>query len=187
MRHNAWITTVIWSLVLILTPTLTLTLTQVTDYVISIVPDAEGNITLSIDAAVATDEALNANVASNQLMFTYDTTSPDPTLTSVVTTTYYQNTSPVTFTVTWTEDVFEFVAADPTITGTDALPQWWSTGNGGGSVTALTGSGWQYEFEVTPAAQGIVYVYLEAAICVDHAMNDNTASGTLEFWYVPKP
>jgi hypothetical protein len=67
------------------------------------VPSGEGNITLSVAAAAATDEALNPNTASNALQFTYDTTAPVPTLTTA--SVYYQNTSPVTFTVTWTGEL----------------------------------------------------------------------------------
>jgi hypothetical protein len=50
-----------------------------------------------------------------------------------------------------TEDVFTFVTADVSVDGTAALPEWWSTGNGDGTVTQFTGSGWQYEFQVRPA------------------------------------
>jgi hypothetical protein len=45
-------------------------------YTANIVPETEGEITVSIGASAATDSAGNANTNSNQLHFVYDKTAP---------------------------------------------------------------------------------------------------------------
>ena len=55
---------------------------RVRHHKISLVPQSQGVVSVSINSSVALDSAENANAASNTLSFLYDTVSPNATLAS---------------------------------------------------------------------------------------------------------
>jgi|GEM_PF-1432136 len=80
-------------------------------------------------------------------------------------------TAPIPFTVTFSEAVTGFVAADVTV--------------GNGTVTSFSGSGATYTIGVTPAANGMVTVSVAAGVAQDGAGNGNAAATPLGIIYAP--
>lgn len=117
---------------------------------------------VDINAAVALDAADNDNEAATQLNLIFDTTPPDVVLSS---TANDPNSGAFSITITFTEDVVGFSAADLTI--------------GNGVAGNLMGSGAVYTITITPAADGAVTVDLAAGTAQDLADNDNTAAAQL--------
>ena len=141
---------------------------------VDVAPSDEGEVTVIVPAGGCTDVAGNDNTASAFLNQTYDITRPNVTLTT--TTADSPNSVPFLVTATFTENVTTFVASDVTISPA-------------GSVLTFSGSGSAYTFQVLPAgdgtqAGGLLYsVSVPAARAIDAALNENTASNTLNFQY----
>ena len=97
---------------------------------------------------------------------TSDTTAPSVVVTPTGTTT---NSSPINFTLTFSEPVTGLTAAEITVTN--------------GTKGALTGSGTTYTLPVTPSALGTVTCRVDAGAAQDAAGNNNTLSATATVTY----
>jgi hypothetical protein len=103
---------------------------------------------------------------SDPISVVLDTTPPSVTVNQKVGQPDPTNTLPILYTVTFSEPVTGFVAADLTRTGSST----------GGTVT-LTGSGADYEIAVTGTpTNGTLTFTVAAAKAIDAAGNNNTAS-----------
>ncbi|UOQ72763.1 Ig-like domain-containing protein [Hymenobacter cellulosilyticus] len=108
-----------------------------------------------------------ASVNSNTNVFTVDVTAPTVVISS--TTGNSTSTSPIPFTVTFSESVTGFVQTDVTVTN--------------GTISAFSGSGASYSFNVTPASSGSVTVNVPANVAQDAANNVNTAANPFTVIY----
>ena len=118
-----------------------------------------------------TDEAGNELAsASNSLTFIYDTVPPEPTLASSEAA--HTNANPIPISVSFTEPVYGFAAADLTVTSGTAV----ITSGGEGDDT--------FTVQVTPTTDdGQVTVQLGANTVYDLATNDNVGSNVMMFEY----
>ncbi|QKZ13568.1 cellulose binding domain-containing protein [Spirosoma sp. KUDC1026] len=117
--------------------------------------------------ARATDAVGNNSVDSNTNTFIVDSVRPTATIGSSA-----QNptsTSPIPFTITFSETVTSFVGSDLTVTG--------------GTITGFSGSGTTYTFSVTLTTSGVVTVELPANVAQDNAGNSNTEASPLSITY----
>ncbi|MFO0795864.1 MAG: Ig-like domain-containing protein [Gemmataceae bacterium] len=120
---------------------------------------AEGTYTVT---ATATDTVGNVKSATGTLVI--DTTAPTPTVTTTVADP--TSTSPIPFTVTFSEDVTGFSTAGLTVTN--------------GVVAGFTQQdAHTYTFGVAPQAQGVVSVTVTAGAATDAAGNASTASAAV--------
>ncbi|MEG4225837.1 DUF4347 domain-containing protein, partial [Microcoleus sp. N9_B2] len=133
-----------------------------TTYNFTVTPNADGNVTVDVPAATATDTASNNNTAATQLVRTADVTAPTVALTSASPTTI---NAPFLVTATFSENVTGFSASDINVTNA--------------TVSGFTGSGTTYNFTVTPNADGNVTVDVPAAQATDTATNNNTVATQL--------
>eukprot|EP00899_Mesostigma_viride_P015383 jgi/Mesvir1/23846/Mv10649-RA.1 len=144
-----------------------ITVVSGSQYVVEVMPSREGSMTVDIAGGVATDAAGNGNTAAAQLGFVYDTSAPAVVISTAVSIT---NISPISATVTFSEQVSGFVAADVVIGGSTLT-----------SFTAVSGS--QYVVELTPSGQGLITVDVPAAVAIDAAGNVNSAATQLTVTY----
>ncbi|MBE5322367.1 hypothetical protein IM793_24720, partial [Pedobacter sp. MR2016-19] len=79
------------------------------------------------------------------------------------------STSPIPFTVTFSETVTGFVAGDIT--------------PGNATISGFSGSGTTYTFNATPTANGAVTINVSANIAQDAAGNSNTAASPFSITY----
>lgn len=136
-------------------------------YTFDVVPAASGSVTAGIPAGVATDPVGNGNNASTDITVTYDIDIPSVT---VLHGGPASNTSPVTFTVTFSEPVTGFDAADVDLS---------SSTTGGILNSSVTNSGDDTNFTVTVsgmAQNGDVILNIPAGAAIDAANNGNSAS-----------
>jgi hypothetical protein len=129
-----------------------------------------GSVIATVAAGVATDEAGNANTAStstdNTVTWT-DATSPSVTINQAGSQPDPTGSSPINFTVVFSEPVSNFVTGDVTITGT----------SGGAKTGTVSGSGTTYNVAVTGmTTTGTVVASIGAGVATDAAANPNTAS-----------
>ncbi|WP_291516010.1 Ig-like domain-containing protein [Bdellovibrio sp. ArHS] len=134
-----------------------------TTYSFTVAPSGQGPILVSVGAAVVTDAAGNANVAAANLLRIYDSVSPMLSLSSSAATEF--NTSTMTVTATFSEDVTGFALDDVSVTN--------------GIASMLSGSGAIYNFVVTPLGQGSVTVAISDRIALDAGGNENAAATDL--------
>ena len=133
-------------------------------YTADITPTADGNVTVSVAAAKASDLSGNDNTVSNNLVVAADITKPSVVLTR--TTGSGTVTGPFNVTVTFSEDVTGFDLIDVTITnGTAANP------------VVVNNS--TYTADITPTATGDVLIDVAAGVATDLAGNPNTVALTL--------
>ncbi|MDT9191170.1 MAG: Ig-like domain-containing protein, partial [Limnospira sp. PMC 894.15] len=134
-----------------------------TTYTFDITPTDDGEVTVNIEADVATDLAGNSNLAATQLTRIYDITPPTVTLTTEAADTV---NAAFTVTATFSEEVTDFNASDITVA------------NGIASnfevVNATT-----YTFDITPTDEGDVTVDIAAGGATDLAGNSNLAATQL--------
>lgn len=133
------------------------------NYSFSVTPSAQGVVTVSVAADVATDVAGNGNAAASSLTRTFDSVKPTVSLTSTAPS--LTNIASIPVTVTFSEPVTGFTAADVTVLG--------------GTVGTVSGSGTTYNFTVTASAVGSVVIDLPAGGVTDAAGNTNVAASTL--------
>jgi uncharacterized repeat protein (TIGR01451 family) len=123
-----------------------------------------GTVIASIAAGVATNAGGKANTAStsmdNAVTFITDTTPPNVAFSSAAPNP--TNVSPIPVTVTFSENVTGFTAADI------------MTSNG--TVNNFAGSGAMYTFDLVPAGQGLVTADISAGVAQDLGGNPNTAA-----------
>ncbi len=129
--------------------------------------ETTGILNVSIPANVISDAAGNGNTRSTETFIPIDLIRPTSTITTTLTSPV--NTDTVPFTVTFSEDVGEFVLADITVTG---------TANGGTPVASnLDGTGDVYTFDVARGStDGTVTVSIAADVTTDLLGNLNEAS-----------
>ncbi|HNC07298.1 MAG TPA: Ig-like domain-containing protein, partial [Anaerolineales bacterium] len=129
---------------------------------------ADGVVTASIAANVATDAAGNNNTASTSTdnQVTYDTVAPTVTIDQAVGQLDPTNTSPINFTVVFSEAVTGFATGDVTLTGT-----------AGATNAVVTGGPTTYTVAVSGmTGSGTVIADIAASVATDLAGNDNPAS-----------
>jgi hypothetical protein len=127
-----------------------------------------GTVIATIAAGVATDAAGNANLASTSSdnTVTYDVTAPSVTINQASTQSDPTNTSPINFTVVFSEAVTGFNSADVTLSGT-----------AGATTVVVTGSGTTYNVAVSGmTTSGTVIATIGAGVAFDLAGNSNAAS-----------
>ena len=99
-----------------------------------------------------------------------DTTNPTVTISSSAGSSgSTTSTSPIPFTVTFSEAVTGFTSGDVSVTN--------------GSISGFSGSGSTYTFNVTPSGDVTVSVSISGGVCTDAAGNPNNASSTYQITY----
>src|SRR5258708_3847180 len=141
-----------------------------TTYTLPVTPAAQGAVTCQANAGAAHDAAGNGNTASNNASVTYDTVPPTVAVTPSGTST---NSSPITFTLTFSKAVSALTVSGITVTN--------------GTKGTLSGSGATYTLPVTPSGQGAVTCQVGAGAAHDAAGNNNTASNTASVTYDSVP
>ncbi|MEG4407505.1 DUF4347 domain-containing protein, partial [Microcoleus sp. MON2_D5] len=132
-------------------------------YTFDVTPKADGNVTVDVLAATATDTASNNNTAATQLVRTANITAPTVALTSTSATTV---SGLFSVTATFSKNVTGFDNTDITVTNATV-----------GNFVTLDAK--TYTFDVTPNADGNVTVDVPAATATDTASNNNTAATQL--------
>ncbi|SEB54907.1 hypothetical protein SAMN04489844_0486 [Nocardioides exalbidus] len=131
---------------------------------VSVVPSADGPVSVAVPADVAVDGAGNTNTAGSAVSRTYDTTGPTPQITTSASSPTNAASFPVT--ITWPEAVTGFTAADVVVTrGTPS------------GFTAGPGNTWT--LSVAPTGDGQVSVAVPAGVAQDLADNASLAGTTL--------
>jgi VCBS repeat-containing protein len=133
-----------------------------TTYAFSITPSGQGTVTVDVGAGAAVDQAVNGNTAAAQLARTFDSVSPALTLSTLA---LNPTNSAFSVTANFSESVSGFVAGDISVTN--------------GAASGFSGSGSVYTFAVTPSAQGLVNVNVNAGVAQDAAGNGNSAAAPL--------
>ncbi len=128
-------------------------------YVVTITPQATGEVKVDVEANVATDDAGNGNEAAESLVIEADLTNPAVAITSEV-------SGPVSgafeVDITFDEAVTGFEQGDIAVTN--------------GSVTDFNGSELRYTAEITPSDSGEVTISIDADQAEDEAGNGNEAA-----------
>jgi hypothetical protein len=128
-----------------------------------------GTVVASIPAGAATDADANGNTASTSTdnSVTWNSTSPSVTVNQAASQADPTNTSPISFTVVFSEPVTGFTGADVTISGTA----------GGTKAVNVSGSGPTYTVAVSGmTTAGTVVASIPAGAATDADANGNTAS-----------
>ncbi len=135
--------------------------TDARTYTFAVVPDGPGVVSVSVGVAAAQDAAGNTNAASAAVTRTFNGTVTTATVTPGVT--GPTSTSPIPFTITFTDAVTGFDAADLVVTN--------------GSVSNFVPvSGTTYTFDVTPTADGAVTVSVAAGAGLDSTSSPTAAA-----------
>ena len=129
-------------------------------YAFNITPAGTGLVTVNIPANAATDAADNKSAAATQFSRTVDQTVPTVSISSSAANP--TNLNPIPVTVTFSESVTGFSAADLVVTG--------------GTVGGFSGSGATYSFNVAPTGTGSVTVDIPANAATDAAGNGSLAA-----------
>ena len=129
-------------------------------YTATITPQTDGDINIQVPAAVA-QYFDKDNVASPEHTVSVDV-PPTVVISNVPTDT---QSEAFNITITFSENVTGFEAADISLTG-DATA----------TLTTLTGSGAVYTATITPATDGDVILQVPAGVAADTGSNTNTAS-----------
>ena len=132
------------------------------EYNVIAVATAAGLVTVDVAVDAAYDSAGNGNVVAEQLFRRFDRIRPSVSVTS--TTTAVTSTSPIPITITFSENVTGFTADDITVTN--------------GTKGTLSGIGSTYTINITPAAEGYVYVSIPELAAQDVAGNQSRATTT---------
>jgi|GEM_PF-2347922 len=122
-------------------------------------------------AVYATAQASGATVSPNSATntFTVDTVRPTVAISATTANGGNTSTSPIPYTITFSENVTGFVAGDVAVAG--------------GTLSGFTGSGTTYSFNVTPSGAGTVTVDIAANVAQDQAGNGNTAASQYSITY----
>ena len=132
----------------------------------------DGTVTASIAANRASDAVGNSNTASTSTDNTvfYDTVAPSVTIEQAAGQADPTNSSPINFTVTFSEGTSNFTTGDVTLNGT-ALA----------TTATVTGGPTSYNVAVTGmTAQGTVIATIGAGVASDAAGNTNTTSSSTD-------
>ena len=122
----------------------------------------------------ATDAAGNVDPTPASYTWLIDTDQPTVSISSSAGASGGSTgTSPIPFTVTFSEDVTGFEAGDATVSN--------------GTLSDFSGTGTTYTFNVTPAAAGAVTVNVPANAAQDEAGNGNPVAAPYSITYTPAP
>jgi hypothetical protein len=136
-----------------------------TTWTVSVSGMTDGTVIASIPAGAAKDAAGNSSTASPaSATVTYDATAPAVTITKKSGQGDPTKTSPIDFTVLFSEPVTGFVADDVTLSGP------------GSPSAVITGSGTTYNVAVSGMSDGTVTASIPAGAAKDAAGNSSTAS-----------
>ena len=132
-------------------------------YAAQITPVGTGSLTVQVPENAVADAEGNLNTASELHSIEVDTDRPTVTITDVPQTI---QTGVFSVTVTFSEDVTEFIDTDIALTLTDTAR----------ATVRLTGSGNTYTAQITPAGTGSVSIQVPENAATDAGGNLNTAS-----------
>ncbi len=135
----------------------------------TVVPSANGLVTIDFAAAKVIDAAGNGNLAATQLSFAYDSARPAAVFATTASPT--TNINPVPITITFDKAVISFALTDLTLNNA-------SVGN---LAEVVTGKSWT--FDLIPTGNGPVSVDLPEGKVSDAVGNLNTAAAQLSFVY----
>lgn len=137
-------------------------------FTFDITPVADGEVALEIDNGAAFDAAGNSSVAAKRFNFIYDKTAPTSVISSTVQP--VTNLAPLSFTVSFSEEVTGFELSDLVVT------------NGSASELATTDSK-LFTFQLVPAADGEVTVAIKDAAAADTAGNLSKTAEAFTFTF----
>ena len=143
---------------------------NISTYDLEITPSAEDVVSVSLPSSVILDSAGNANPASGTISFLFDSTQPAVTLSSNIHA--FTNDAVIPVTLELSEDVHGFGASNVTVQG-GALQNL--------QTHPIPGSLLRYTFDVVPAAEGELNVFMAGGLVQDNATNPNLPSNTLTF------
>ena len=129
-----------------------------TSYSALITPVSDGTVTINVATGVALDVTGNGNSAATQVSSSYDGTAPSVAITGVPSIT----NAAFTATITFSENVNDFVVGDITL--------------GNATASAFSGSGTSYSALITPSTDGAVTVDINENVATDNVGNGNTAA-----------
>ncbi len=132
------------------------------NYTFTVTPTTDGTVSLSFGSSSVQDLAGNANIATATFSRVYDGTPPTVSIASSAS--LNTPTSPIPFTVTFSEAISGFATTDLTV--------------GNGTVTQFTGGPTVFNIEVTPLLQGPVSLDVGANKAQDSAGNGNTMASS---------
>ncbi len=128
---------------------------------------SDGTVVAQVKQGAVSDALGNPSAASSTASVTYDTTAPGATITRASGQGSTTNTSPITFTVTFTEPVSGFTGPDVTVGGTA----------GGTKTVAVTGDGTTYNVAVGGmSTDGTVTITVPGGAATDAAGNASAAA-----------
>lgn len=134
-------------------------------YSFVLVPDASGDVVLTMTGGAVVDGVGNSNLASDPVHFVYDEGAPGLTLATADTSV----TGAFVVTVAATEAIVGFVTSDILVSN--------------GAVQSLTGSGSNYSVTIAPSNIGAISVTVPADVVQDEAGNFNGASNAVTVTY----
>ena len=140
------------------------------NYNFKLTPSSQGLVTVSIPENACSDSFGNTNTASSLFQRTYDSIAPSITITSLIDKNSTTESTPIPFTLNFSESVSGVSAGDISLTNA--------------SLDNFSGNGAIYNFYVIPSMpQGLtqvnVSVYIVQSIANDAALNPNTASESI--------
>ncbi|MFN7011206.1 MAG: beta strand repeat-containing protein, partial [Allorhizobium sp.] len=139
-----------------------------TTYTVTLTPSADGTVSVTVPAGAFTDNAGNANTASNTASATYVTAPPTATISALTGPTSGKYTA----TITLSDASTDFVVGDLTLVNATAT---------------MSGSGTTYTVTLTPAADGTVSVTVPVGVFTNGSGIANTASNTVSATYDSTP
>ena len=138
------------------------------DYMITVVPQDQGEVQIVIPENVGFDQAGNGNDASDPLIRIFDSVGPSIAITSSTNET--TNISPIPMTITFNEPVKGFEASDIVTYGT--VQNFYALDLENSYAT-------HFIFELIPPGQGEISVQVAENAAIDQAGNGNSASEPL--------
>ncbi|MBF0452477.1 MAG: cadherin repeat domain-containing protein [Candidatus Magnetomorum sp.] len=143
-------------------------------YTVTITPSGQGNITIDISEACASDTAGNTNTAAQTFSRIYDSQAPSVSLSSTILSGSLAEITPIPFTAVFNETVEGFQQTDISVQNA--------------SVDNFSGTSDVYYFNVFPVMpSGLTQVEISVVIqgnsATDLAGNNNTASEPFQFTY----
>ncbi len=141
-------------------------------WIVAIDPTDDGEVSVQIAAGAVADAAGNGNVASDELVRTYDTTAPTVELSSETPNPFNAANAPLVVLATFSEPVTNFTDVCVTVDN--------------GTVSSVSTSGDvdnAYVVTIAPTADGVVSVQIAAGVVADAARNGNEVSATLTRTY----
>lgn len=129
-------------------------------YTFSVLPTAQGNVSVNVAANSSQDLAGNSSLASNTITRNFDSVPPTVLISSIVNSSTNQTSIPVN--ITFSKPVSGFIASDLVVVN--------------GSVNSFNGSGANYTLNLVPASQGAVSIQLPSGVAIDASGNLNTSA-----------